>query len=228
MLAPIVAEIYGPDYAGVRRYGARGRESVPRRHRTSSTSTPASKPMRRASCRRRRSRARGAARPRSGRHRARAARRAVRRRCNVSDGRPLANTPCRCGCACRAGDQAALEPAARAARARARRRARAAVGSRAGCSRRAWEQVDLPQGPAALRLRHRRRCRRDRQPAVRHVRHGRAIRARKPVDGHRLAQHFIAQPPTHRRNSRSNGTANGRSPTRRSATWAWPIRSACC
>ena len=82
------------------------------------------------------------------------------------------------------------------------------------------------QGPAAGELRHRRRGRPGGQPALRHVRRPRA--ASLPQDtGRRLtgANTSSASRATLIATTPSNGTANGRSPTKPSATWASPMPS---
>ena len=106
----------------------------------------------------------------------------------------------------------------------------AGADSRAGHrERHAARAADLPQGPAAGELRHRRHGRPRRQPAVRHVRDARRrCAASRRRTAARSASTSSASPTTPTATTRSSGTANGRSPTRPSATWAPPTRSGWC
>ncbi len=126
--------------------------------------------------------------------------------------------------------RAARRPRRAAAAGGARRRRPAGADPRAGDrDRHRARAADLPQGPAAGELRHRRHGRRGGQPAVRHVRHARRHRRdpRRPTAA-RWPSTSSASPPTPTATTRSSGTANGRSPTRPSATWAPPTRWGWC
>ena len=176
VLAPIVAEVYGPDYGTVRKIATGLEKDFKANHDIVDvdTSVEANSPREVVVVDRERAAKLGLS---QAGHRAGPAHGAVGRRRHLHDGRPRAlrgaGAP-----APVAGRPGLAEPAAGAARARAVGRPGAAVGGGQGALGELGEG-DLPQGPAALRLRHRRRCRVHRQPAVRHVLAGRQARPRR-------------------------------------------------
>ncbi len=171
VLSPLVAEVYGPDYARSRalalelekRFAQHGRHRR-RRHQ-----------------RRRRRRARNAgAGPRARRRAGRAAsgdRRCaaagrVWPRCDLAARRRLEVPAYPCGCACPLATRPRIEHLL-ALRVRGGKGRLVPMSELVAVQRAPWDGAILPQGPAAGRLRDRRRSRPARQPAVRHVRSGR-------------------------------------------------------
>ena len=224
VMAPLVAEVYGPSYAEQRRVGARLRQLFDATPDIVDTDDSLEAPSPRITLVVDREKAArlGVSQQQvaevlaaalggvDATYRARGPRTAAR-----------GSAPAAAG-----GGPGGRDVAARARGARLRRRDGPAVRDRAG-ARVDLGRRDPPQGPAAGGVRHRRHGGPPRQPAVRHV------RDRRPAPETRRRTASVWRSTSWRRrttrtNSRSNGTASGRSPTKPSATWGSRMRSGWC